>query len=170
MSQPLIPLESVRIASPCKASWENMEGDDKARFCLTCHKNVYNLSAMSRAEAEALIREKEGSLCIRFYQRSDCTMLTANCPVGLRFVQRPFKWLAAGAALLVATGVALATGHAPAGSQQGAARYPQQSGGWRSIQPIKMIMDWFDPPVVFMGGSANAMTSDASGLEERHNV
>ncbi len=80
---PLIPLESVSVASPCPADWNAMQGDDQARFCKTCAKNVYNLSAMTRNEAEALIRAKEGHLCIRYYQRADGTILTQDCPVGL---------------------------------------------------------------------------------------
>src|SRR3954452_5823731 len=37
-------LESIRIASPCKANWDDMVGDERARFCGQCAKNVYNLS------------------------------------------------------------------------------------------------------------------------------
>ena len=67
-----------------------MEGDERVRFCGECRKNVYNLSAMSRAEAEALVSETEGRICVRFYQRRDGTVLTDNCPVGLRKARR---WL-----------------------------------------------------------------------------
>jgi hypothetical protein len=81
-------LGKIRIASPCTASWDDMRGDDRVRFCQHCRLNVYNLSAMTRQEAEALIREKEGRLCIRFYARRDGTVLTDNCPVGLRAVRR----------------------------------------------------------------------------------
>jgi hypothetical protein len=77
-------LESIRIASPCSARWEEMIGDERVRFCTHCAKNVYNLSAMPRAEAEALLVEKEGQLCARLYQRKDGTVLTADCPVGVR--------------------------------------------------------------------------------------
>jgi hypothetical protein len=121
-----------------------MQGDDKARFCLTCHKNVYNLSGMSRNEAEALIQEKEGKLCVTFYQRDDGTLLTADCPVALRVVQRPFKWLVAGAALLMASGVALATGHYPAPGGP-APRSSPPPPNWRDVQPIKTIMDMVSP-------------------------
>jgi hypothetical protein len=145
MSNIHIPLESVRVASPCPASWDKMEGDDRARFCLTCHKNVYNLSEMSRQEAEALILEKEGNLCVRFYQRADGTVMTTNCPVGLRVVQRPFKWLAAGAAFLAASGIALATGHNPL-QGGGPMRITPSAFSWRSISPIRMVMDMISPP------------------------
>jgi hypothetical protein len=75
-------LDQVRVASPCTARWEDMTGDDRSRFCRHCQKHVFNLSAMNRAEAEALIAEKEGKFCGRFHRRADGRMLTADCPVG----------------------------------------------------------------------------------------
>ena len=77
-------LETLTVASPCSANWSEMTGDDRARFCGKCEKNVYNLSAMSAPEAEALLREKEGDVCVRFFQRADGTVMTADCPVGVR--------------------------------------------------------------------------------------
>lgn len=84
MTTRLTVLDGLRIASPCRADWDEMSGDERVRFCGQCEKNVYNLSAMSRAEAEALVLEKEGRLCVRFYQREDGTVLTSDCPVGER--------------------------------------------------------------------------------------
>jgi hypothetical protein len=75
-------LTQVKVASPCSADWDAMEGDDRARFCGQCKKNVYNLSAMTEKEAAALVRNTEGRLCVRYYRRADGTMLTADCPVG----------------------------------------------------------------------------------------
>lgn len=77
-------LDQIRIASPCNARWENMTGDERARFCGSCRKNVYNLSAMTRMEIATLIHEKEGSFCGRFYQRPDGRVITADCQEGRR--------------------------------------------------------------------------------------
>ena len=85
-----ISIDTIQIASPCKMPWSRMEGNDKARFCGDCKKNVYNLSLMTRAEANTLIQEKEGSLCISLYRRSDGTVLTADCPKGLRAIRRQY--------------------------------------------------------------------------------
>jgi hypothetical protein len=102
-------LEDVRIASPCSASWDAMTGDDRVRFCGQCQKNVYDLSALSRGEAETLLAEREGSICVRLYRRADGTVLTADCPVGLRRKRVRLTILAAaGAGALAAASVASA--------------------------------------------------------------
>ena len=79
-----VRLESLRIATPCSADWDDMKGDDLVRFCGRCEKNVYDLSALSRTEAEQLVADKEGRMCVRFFQRADGTVLTSDCPVGVR--------------------------------------------------------------------------------------
>lgn len=77
-------LDATSIASPCTADWDGMVGDDKVRYCGKCEKNVFNLSAMTREEAEITILAKNGDLCVRLYQRHDGTVLTQDCPVGVR--------------------------------------------------------------------------------------
>src|SRR6516165_4128226 len=77
-------LDNIRVASPCPASWEKMSGDDRVRHCQEGKLNVYNLSDMTRAEAEQLITSREGRLCVRFFRRADGTILTRDCPRGLR--------------------------------------------------------------------------------------
>ncbi|MFO0640684.1 MAG: hypothetical protein U0183_15805 [Polyangiaceae bacterium] len=98
----LTTLDDLAVASPCEASWSSMVGDDKVRFCGDCRKNVYNLTAMTRDEAIATVHDREGEVCVRFYQRADGTVLTADCPVGER--KRRRQKLAA--AILVGMGVA----------------------------------------------------------------
>jgi len=102
----LKPRFRLRVASPCTADWSAMQGDDRVRFCGQCEKNVYNISALTHGEAEELIREKEGKLCVRFYQRTDGTVLTADCPWGRRRRRRRHVVMIAGAAagLMVAAG------------------------------------------------------------------
>jgi hypothetical protein len=65
-----------------------MVGDERVRFCGSCDLHVYNLSEMTRREAEALIMNTEGRMCVRYYRRPDGTILTRNCPVGLSAVRR----------------------------------------------------------------------------------
>ena len=95
------PLNNIKIASPCSADWNAMSGDDKKRFCGECKLNVYNLSGMTKDEAENLIIEKEGRLCVRFYRRSDGTVLTEDCPVGWAKVKKNISRTAAAAISLI---------------------------------------------------------------------
>jgi hypothetical protein len=79
--------ENIRIAKPCTANWDAMSGDEQVRACGACKKNVYNISMMRKPEAEQVIREKEGNLCLRLYRRRDGKILTADCPKALRAVR-----------------------------------------------------------------------------------
>ena len=73
------------------------------RACGACNKNVYNLSEMTRDEAEALLIAREGSLCVRYFQRSDGTILLADCTIGKQ-QKRKRRLIAAGAAAMLAGG------------------------------------------------------------------
>jgi len=83
-AQQAATIDRFRIATPCPISWEQMTGDNRVRFCGHCQLNVYNISELSKVEAEALIASSEGRICARIYRRADGTILTKDCPVGLR--------------------------------------------------------------------------------------
>ena len=72
-----------------------MIGDDRKRYCGDCKLNVYNLSGMTRNEAENLVMNAEGRLCVKFYRRSDGTILTEDCPVGWQAVKKRISRTAA---------------------------------------------------------------------------
>jgi hypothetical protein len=86
--KPLVNLQNIRIASPCPADWNMMAGDDRVRHCSDCNLNVFNLSAMTEREVQRLIANNQGRVCGRFYRRADGTILTQDCPRGLRAVAR----------------------------------------------------------------------------------
>jgi hypothetical protein len=143
MAQPFT-LDVIQVAKPCHAAWDKMAGDARVRHCGDCHKNVYNLSEMTRADAEALLQKHEGRLCVRYYVRADGTMLTADCPVGLLAAahRRLAGWFAAIAASLLtvaAFGNMLARG--------GASRSTQVFGNPAAVTTSKM----FVPTTVMMG-------------------
>jgi hypothetical protein len=100
-------LENIKVATPCSAEWAKMSGDERTRHCGDCKKNVYNLSEMTRDEAEALLVAKEGRLCVRYFQRADGTILLKDCVVGVRRKRRR-RVIVAGAAAMLAGGAALA--------------------------------------------------------------
>ncbi|MFN0141257.1 MAG: hypothetical protein ACKVQW_14360 [Pyrinomonadaceae bacterium] len=105
------PLSNIKVASPCPANWDAMYGDERKRFCGECKLNVYNLSGMTRDEAERLVTNHEGRLCVRFYRRADGSVITADCPVGwAKFKQRTRAAVTAAASLVMAlfTGVLVA--------------------------------------------------------------
>ena len=87
------PLANVQVAAPCKADWNQMMGDDRVRFCGACNLNVYDLSAMTRSDAESLIVRNEGRLCVKFYRRRDGSIITRDCPVSLRAIRRRVSYL-----------------------------------------------------------------------------
>lgn len=87
-------IDNIRIASPCTVNWEQMKGDDRVRHCDACNLNVYNLAAFTEAEIRALVANRKGRLCGRIYQRRDGTVLTQNCPVGMRAVARRISRIA----------------------------------------------------------------------------
>ncbi len=94
----------ISVASPCRQSWEGMTGGAHVRFCGACEKNVYQLDGLTTDEVRALIIEKEGKLCWRFFVRRDGTVLTKDCPVGIRRVrQRMFAALATACALVASS-------------------------------------------------------------------
>ena len=101
------PLDNIRVASPCPANWDEMFGDERKRFCSDCKLNVYNLSGMTRSEAENLILDHEGRLCVRFFRRADGTVLTTDCPVGWAAIKRRVSRVATAAASVL---FGLATG------------------------------------------------------------
>lgn len=107
-SQPDL-LGSLKIAAPCNVSWESMDGDDRVRHCGQCEKNVYNISNMTKAQANEFLRATNFKACVNFYQREDGTILVDNCPIGLRRLRNQYKKVAAtvGALLSLAQGFML---------------------------------------------------------------
>ena len=141
-------LGSVRVASPCKASWDHMEGDYRVRHCEACRHKVYNLSGMTRVEAETLVAGTEGRLCVRFYRRPDGTMLTQDCPVGMMAVRKRMATTLACAATLFlslyASAMELARGGSAAMSPAKApiSAYEQA----RQVEPLRVVLDRLNPP------------------------
>src|SRR5690348_6654455 len=103
MSKLKTSLDRIEIASPCSASWDEMEGDERVRFCRQCKLSVFNISDMGSGEAEAFIRERTAGrassatqagsaaqirTCVRLFRREDGTVITKDCPVGVRALRQ----------------------------------------------------------------------------------
>ncbi len=73
--------DSLNIDDPCTEPWENMDGSEKKRFCGKCEKDVFNLTAHSRNEAERIVRRSGGRICIRFARLPNGTTITSDRPL-----------------------------------------------------------------------------------------
>jgi hypothetical protein len=162
-------LDQVRVASPCKADWNEMLGDERVRFCLSCEKNVYNLSSMTKDDAESLLRERLGNdLCLRFYQRTDGTILTADCPVGVKKKRRKKLALAvAGAGALAAAAATslMSTRTCRRGALQGEMDMTAVAGGMmyegegNEVKGERMMVPPVAPIPTTMGSAAPTFTT-----------
>lgn len=63
--------DSIDVPEPCSQSWDAMIGDDQTRFCGSCEKKIYNLSAMSRVAAKKLLFQSNESVCVRMEKNAD---------------------------------------------------------------------------------------------------
>src|SRR5688572_5739991 len=120
-------LDQIGVARPCSAKWDEMAGDDRVRNCATCSHDVYDLSAMSRTEAEDFVTAREGSACVRFFRRADGTVLTSDCPAGVRAAWRRMAWAASA---LLAGGFAAA-----------AMLAPRDTRGVPQVAPVKQFYE-----------------------------
>src|SRR5262245_186390 len=77
-----LPLaERLRVREPCSTSWDQVHGDERSRFCSACNKQVHNVAALTRAEAEALVltRRPGERICLHVHVRkSDGAILLAD--------------------------------------------------------------------------------------------
>ena len=161
-------LDNIRVATPCSADWNEMIGDERVRHCMKCNKDVFNLSQMTRDDAEQLLREKQGNLCARYFQRADGTILTSDCVVGKQ-QRRRRRVVAASAAALLAGGAAFTwklmsheprvspddnfTIHAGGLQAQGGVAMPLM-GDVGPSQPREVKGEVSAPPVEHLGGVA----------------
>src|SRR5262245_27890709 len=109
-------LDQIRVASPCPVGWETMTGDERVRFCSLCQLNVYNFAELTRIEAEELIRTTEGRICGRLYRRTDGTVITRDCPIGVRAIRRKVARVATAAFATIISLCSIAFGQKQKGS------------------------------------------------------
>jgi hypothetical protein len=87
----LDPVDRIEIPTPCSVPWDSMYGDERIRHCGSCRKNVYNVAALTRAQAMDLIVSRE-PVCVRIYRRPDGTVVTNDCWSRLRAARRRGMW------------------------------------------------------------------------------
>lgn len=89
MQNKIFDVDKLRVASPCPVAWDSMSGDERSRVCDQCDRRVYNLAGMSTSEVKSLVSQQENKrICVRLFRRGDGTVLTNDCPVGLRMLRK----------------------------------------------------------------------------------
>jgi hypothetical protein len=150
-----ITLANLRIGFACKERWEDMVGDDRVRACAKCERSVFNLSAMTRAEAEAVLATRGLTPCVRFYRRPDGTVMTSDCPTSPRV---PSRRLAVAASSLAAAGSVLA-----AGASEASADEPPTAGS--DADTSKDVPAMLDPDnYIVMGGALDNTYTTEVGI------
>ena len=150
MTHPL--LARARVASPCSADWTAMRGDDRTRYCDACALRVHDLSAYTADEAEAFLEgattTRNGRICVRLWRRTDGTVLTRDCPEGVRDAARQARrrWAEKGAVIATLAGL-------------WAASLYVADQTWALVHPApwapsgdEMLLGDFDPPPPPSGG------------------
>jgi hypothetical protein len=96
-------LERLYTSAPCTVAWSDMTGTERVRDCSQCSRKVFNISNMSTTEAEAFLKENGDSQCLAYYRRKDGTIMTDDCPVGLRKIRNTLRGLRRAAGVLIST-------------------------------------------------------------------
>jgi hypothetical protein len=135
MGKSLRVIDRLTVASPCPAKWDQMDGDDHARFCHQCSKHVYNFQSMSEQEILNMLASRD-EVCGRFYRRSDGTILTADCPVGVSRRRRFARKVAMNVAAMASLAITAVTFGAikPASESWG--------GGFSETSPMRFLARW----------------------------
>lgn len=105
-------LDQIRVGTPCTEDWASMRGDERRRRCHACKLDVYDLSAMTRDEGEALLRSATGRTCVRFARRPDGTIVTGDCLTVAAGLRRRTRLVAAAVAGFLGLGGAALAGSA----------------------------------------------------------
>lgn len=88
-------LDRVSVKKPCTMDWNKMFGNEEVRFCEHCVKRVHNLSAMTRKDAERLVKKSNGNLCIRYYTDKNKKIAFGDAPVQITRLGRRVSQFAA---------------------------------------------------------------------------
>jgi hypothetical protein len=167
------PLDHIEVPTPCPAEWDDMQGNERVRFCTHCARSVHNLSAMTRPEAMKLIAHTRGRVCVRYYRRPDGTLHNVAPLVQIQTSLRRASRLAASAFSAALTLSASAAAQQPAANARAdtrvavqaqparsAARTAAGSGGYGSIAGTIT-----DPTGVVIPNASVTLTHDHDGAQ-----
>lgn len=90
-------LNSITIKEPCSADWDEMKGNDRARFCEHCSIEVTDLSRFTQADAVRLVLRSKGRLCLRIHRTPKGEVITREVAQQIHTISRRASRIAAGA-------------------------------------------------------------------------
>ena len=70
---------TLEVVYACDEKWDEMEGDETARFCERCKHSVHDLTEKTREQVEALVDELGQDFCGRFNVRPDGRVAFGEC-------------------------------------------------------------------------------------------
>ena len=101
-------LNQYTIPDPCPMDWDDMDGDDRSRYCTACGKHVHDLTTVTTEEAAGTIRQQGAELCGRIYAQPDGTLTSSaseivapSHPTPLQFTIRSIMAVIAGVAAML---------------------------------------------------------------------
>jgi hypothetical protein len=103
-------LEAFDVPKPCAVAWESMRGTAAVRECARCERQIHDLSALTRAEAEQLLSGGE-RICVRLVRTANGRIVTADAPLLPAPYRRPWTGVSV-AALAAVLGLSEARGSA----------------------------------------------------------
>lgn len=149
-------IHDIKIASPCPADWNTMTGDDCQRFCGQCQLNVYNIAEMTMDDAEILISESEGKVCLRLFRRKDGTVITKDCPKGVAAVRAKMVKMWCAATALIAFVISY---RGPSMQQSLMDRF---TCNVNAVEPLGIMGGGSAPPVRELGAPTHQRDYDSS--------
>src|ERR1051325_2898557 len=165
-----VKLDVVQVKNPCPANWNQMAGTSASRFCGTCQKHVHNLSTMYADQAERLLCESAGKLCVRFARDDAGTMITLDYQPPRRKARGWRSWTLLALVLALVSGTTEAVlygkGTAPFGSRRPPAGRVMVMGDIAPTRtPSFPPVDGDAPGRTFVTGEAPAVCPKSTAVE-----
>jgi hypothetical protein len=95
---------ALRVRTACPKSWSELAGSGATRFCSECSLHVHGAAQLTRAQAERLVAEASGRVCMRLQiDPAGAPLYRDAAAAQPRVLDRAMRWaLAAAAGLLAA--------------------------------------------------------------------
>jgi hypothetical protein len=146
-----------------------MVGNDQVRFCRHCDLSVNDLSRMTQAKAEKLVRRSKGRLCLRIHRDPIGEIITRDSVERLYVISRRASRLAAGAfTAMISMSAGAYAQTTPAESEEDDRPVAQQqikrkAAGTFSWLKVSVI----DPNGTVVPGVDVTATNEQTGAEEK---